>query len=122
MTGRKLVRDLIGPAVTCYDELVEAYAHPNRDALTAEDVMNERIPHVRPDIPLSAAAQLMQDMGVRMLFLMPQRGGITYPAAMLSYRQLLRHLAARDDDELSDLGINAIRGPVAWPRQKTDGG
>jgi len=57
----------------------------------------------------------MRDLGVRMLFVMPQRGGITYPAAMLSYRQLLRHLAARSDDELTDLGINVVRQPFPRP-------
>ncbi len=150
MTGRLLVRDLIGPAVTCapdlplaevarllltqhleavivlnedghavgmvsQDEVVEGYGRPNRDSLTAEAVMNERIPQVRPDLPLAAAAQIMRDLGVRALFVMPQRGGITYPAAMLSYRQLLRHLAARSDDELNDLGINVVRQPSPRP-------
>lgn len=150
MSARTLVRELIGPAVTCapdtpvaeiarlllardlegvvvlnedghavgvvgQDELVTAYGRPDRAGLTAEDVMNEAIPHVRPDIPLAAAAQIMRDLGVRMLFLMPQRGGITYPAAMLSYRQLLRHLAAHNDDELTDLGINVVRPPLARP-------
>jgi len=150
MSERTLVRELIGPAVTCapgtpvaevarlllardlegvvvlndeghavgvvgQDELVMAYGRPDRDGLTAEDVMNETIPRVRPDIPLAAAAQIMRDLGVRMLFVMPQRGGITYPAAMLSYRQLLRHLAARSDDELTDLGINVVRQPFPRP-------
>lgn len=150
MTERLLVRDLIGPAVTCatglslgeiarlllahhleavivlnedghavgmvsQDELVTGYGRPDRDSLTAEDVMNERIPQVRPDLPLAAAAQIMRDLGVRALFVMPQRGGITYPAAMLSYRQLLRHLAARSDDELNDLGINVVRQPPSRP-------
>ncbi|MGQ9850483.1 MAG: CBS domain-containing protein [Aggregatilineaceae bacterium] len=150
MTERLLVRDLIGPAVTCspglplaevarlllahdleamivlnedghavgmvsQDELVAGYGRPDRDSLTAEDVMNERIPQVRPDLPLAAAAQIMRDMGVRALFVMPQRGGITYPAGMLSYRQLLRHLAARSDDELKDLGINVVRQPTSRP-------
>ena len=32
------------------DELVMAYGRPDRDGLTAEDVMNETIPRVRPDI------------------------------------------------------------------------
>ncbi len=150
MTERLLVRDLIGPAVTCapdlplaeiarlllahhleavivlnrdghavgvvsQDDVVTGYGRPDRDSLTAEDVMNERIPQVRPDLPLAAAAQIMRDLGVRALFVMPQRGGISYPAAMLSYRQLLRHLAARSDDELNDLGINVVRQPSPRP-------
>jgi len=150
MSDRLLVRDLIGPAVTCapelplaevarlllardleavivlnqdghavgmvsQDELIAGYGRPDRETLTAEDVMNERIPQVRPDLPLAAAAQIMRDLGVRALFVMPQRGGITYPAAMLSYRQLLRHLAARSDEELNDLGINVVRQPTSRP-------
>ncbi len=62
-----------------------------------------------PDIPLTAAAQMMQDQRVRVLFLMHHAGGIEYPAALISYQHLLRHLAARDDDELRDLGISAAR-------------
>ena len=146
-SGRTLVRDLLGEAVTCApsltiaevarlllerhqeavvvleeghavgmvsrDELVVAYVHPNRATLTAEDVMNEAIPRVRPDLPLAAAAQLMRDQGVRVLYVMPQRAGITYPAGMISYRQLLRHLAAQSDEELSDLGINVVRAQAA---------
>ncbi len=152
MSERRMVRDLIGEALTCAPgtsladvarlllaqhqeavivleeghavgmvsrtELITAYARPNRDTLTAEDAMNEAIPQVRPDIPLAAAAQLMHDRGVRVLYVMPQRGGITYPAGMLSYRELLRQLAASSDDELSDLGINVVRthdGPPSDP-------
>ncbi len=153
MSERRVVRDLIGAALTCApdmpladlarlllerhqeavvvledghavgmvsrNELIAAYARPNHAALTAEDVMDEAIPQVRPDIPLAAAAQLMRDRGVRVLYVMPQRGGITYPAGMLSYRELLRHLAARSADELGDLGINVVR-PHAGPRPDPD--
>lgn len=91
------------------DELARAYARSSLDGLVAEDVMREGVPQVPPDIPLTAAAQLMADQGVRTFFLMHNAGGIIYPAAFISYRHLLRHLAARTDAELSDLGIAAAR-------------
>ena len=100
------------------DELVRAYANrppptaadqrPPSD-LTAVDVMREGVPQAPPDIPLAAAVQLMRDQGVRVLFLMHHAGGIEYPAASLSYHHILRHMAARDEAELGDLGIGAER-------------
>lgn len=91
------------------EELVRAYAHPEAANLTAGDIMRDDIPTLPPDIPLTAAAQLMQDMGVRVVFLMHNAAGIIYPAAMLSYRHFLRHLAAQSPDDLRDLGIKAER-------------
>jgi hypothetical protein len=35
--------------------------------------------------------------------------GIIYPAALISYKHLVRHLAAKDDSDLKDLGITAER-------------
>jgi CBS domain-containing protein len=93
------------------DDLARAYSQENRHQLTAEDVMSEGVPQVPADIPLVTAAQIMRDQGVRVLFLMHHAGGITYPAAMLTYTHLLRHLAARDDGDLADLGIKASRQP-----------
>jgi hypothetical protein len=40
---------------------------------------------------------------------MHHAGGVVYPAGMISVQHLLRHLAARDGDELRDLGIGAER-------------
>ncbi len=91
------------------EELVRAYAHPDAANLTAGDIMRDDIPTLPPDIPLAAAAQLMQDQGVRVVFLMHNAAGIVYPAAMLSYRHFLRHLAAQSPDDLRDLGIKAER-------------
>ena len=51
----------------------------------------------------------MQDKGIRILFLMHHAGGIEYPAAMLTYKHLLRHLAMENPDDLADLGIKAVR-------------
>lgn len=75
--------------------------------------MSEGVPQVPPDIPLAAAAQLMVDNGWQIVFLMHNAGGIIYPAAMLSITHFLRHLAARSDDDLRDLGIKAERQPPA---------
>jgi CBS domain-containing protein len=91
------------------EELVRAFAQPSVDELTAEQVMQDEVPQVPPDIPLSAAAQLMLDRRVRVLFLMHHSSGIEYPAALISYQHLLRLLGARDLTELHDLGISATR-------------
>jgi CBS domain-containing protein len=77
--------------------------------LTATAVMREGVPQVPPDIPLTAAAQIMRDQGVRAVFLMHHAGGIEYPAGILTYTHLIRHLAAQDPSELSDLGTGADR-------------
>lgn len=106
-----VVLDCEGHAVgiVSQDELVRAYGREDGRHLTAEAVMREDIPQVPPDIPITTAAQIMQDQRVRVLFLMHHAEGIRYPAAMLSYKHLLRYLAARDSAELSDLGGKAER-------------
>lgn len=91
------------------DELVCACSWEDMQSMKAEDVMREDVPQVPPDIPLSAAALLMHDLGVQTLFLMHHAGGIEYPAAQISYRHLLRLLAAEGEDDLMDLGIYAQR-------------
>jgi CBS domain-containing protein len=97
------------PGVVSRDDLVRCYArHDGRD-LTAADIMTDGVPELPPDIPLTAAAQLMRDQGMRAVFLMHHAGGIEYPAATLSFSHFLRHLVAQDDSELDDLGIAAAR-------------
>ena len=91
------------------DEIVKAYERDDARTLTAEQVMHEGVPQVPPDIPLPVAAQMMLDQRVRAFFLMHNAGGITYPAAMITYRHLMRHLAAQSDDDLKDMGIAAAR-------------
>ncbi len=98
-----------GAGAVTRNELVMAYARDDVAQLTAQDVMRADVPQLPPDIPLSAAAQLMQDMGVRIVFITHHAGGIKYPAAYLTFKHLLRHLAAEDGDELKDLGIKAER-------------
>lgn len=98
-----------GAGVVTHDELIKAYAKDDYAALTAHDVMRPEVPVVPPDIPLTVAAQIMQDMGVRIIYMTHHAGGIEYPAAYLTYKHLLRHLAARDGEDLKDLGIKAER-------------
>jgi predicted transcriptional regulator len=95
--------------VVSQDELIRAYTQPGARSLMAEEIMQDGVPQVPPDIPLVAAVQLMQDQGVRALFLVHHAGGVVYPAAVITYQHILRHLAARDQDELRDLGIHAER-------------
>ncbi len=106
-----IVLDIEGEAVgvVTQDELVTAYSNDNRAALTAEDIMRAKVPQIAPDLPLEVAAQLMRDMKVRVAYQMHEAAGIRYPAASLSYRHLLRHLAAQNDAELQDLGSAAPR-------------
>jgi hypothetical protein len=51
----------------------------------------------------------MLDKGVRSVFLMHHAGGVEYPAGVLTFRHLIRHLGARDMNDLLDLGIKAQR-------------
>lgn len=106
-----IVLDELGHAagVVTWDELVAAYADEGYQQATAADIMRADVPQVPPDIPLTAAAQIMRDWGVRILFMMHHAGGINYPAAMLSYRHLLRHIAGKEPEDLRDLGIRAAR-------------
>jgi CBS domain-containing protein len=91
------------------DEVVAAFTREDYRSLTAEEVMREGVPQVPPDIPLSAAAQMMRDQNVRVFFLMHHAGGIEYPAATISYHHFLRFLVADSDDDLEDLGLSASR-------------
>jgi len=91
------------------DELVAAYSRNEYKNLAALEVMSEGVPQVPPEIPLTAAAQLMRDQGVRTFFLMHHAAGIEYPAAVISYKHFLRLLVAESQADLSDLGIRADR-------------
>jgi predicted transcriptional regulator len=91
------------------DELVKAYEREDVRSLMVEQVMHEGVPQIPPDVPLTVAAQMMLDQHVRAFFLMHNAAGVTYPAAMITYRHILRHLAAQSDDDLKDMGIAAAR-------------
>ena len=90
-------------------ELVSAYGNEQFDMLKAEDIMSEGVPELGADLPLPVAAQVMKDQGTRIAYMMHNSGGIIYPAAYISFRHILRHIAARDQNELKDLGLAAER-------------
>lgn len=98
-----------GIGVVGADELVWAYAREGYESLTAEDIMSEGVPELNADMPLAVAAQMMKDKGIRIAYMMHNAGGIIYPAAYISYRHILRHMAAKDESELKDLGLAAER-------------
>lgn len=98
-----------GVGVVGYEELVSAYQYENVRELTAEQIMREGVPELPSDIPLIAAAQMMKDRGIRVAYMNHNSAGIIYPAAMISYKHIVRHIAAQDESELKDLGIYAER-------------
>jgi CBS domain-containing protein len=98
-----------GVGICGYNELVNAYERDDIHDLTAEEIMSEGIPELPSDIPLKLAAQLMKDKHIRVAYMNHNSAGIIYPAASISFKHLVRHLAAKDESELKDLGINAER-------------
>lgn len=98
-----------GIGVVGEEELVAAYGRDDLDELKAEGIMSEGVPELGADIPLTVAAQMMKDKGIRIAYMMHNAGGIIYPAAYISYRHILRHIAAKDENDLKDLGLAAER-------------
>jgi predicted transcriptional regulator len=110
-----------GVGVVGYEELVGAYGRENVKSLTAEEVMREGVPELPTDIPLTVAAQMMKDKGIRVAYMTHNSAGIIYPAAMISYKHILRHLAANDESELKDLGLSAERkSPIEMFTERRD--
>jgi len=103
------------------DELVSVIENSEWQSLTAGEIMREDILQLPPNIPLVPAVQLMKDHKVRAIFLMHHSGGIVYPAGVLTYRHILRLIAAKNSEELADLGISASRQlPVDAFRKRRD--
>lgn len=98
-----------GVGVVGYEELVRAYGREDVKSLTAEQVMREGVPELPSDIPLTVTAQMMRDQDIRVAYMTHNSSGIIYPAAMISYKHIIRHIAAKDENELKDLGIKAER-------------
>lgn len=95
--------------IVSQDELITAYGADNYTGRTAEDIMRDGVPQIPPDLPIGVGAQLMQDQKTRVFFLMHHAGGIEYPAAMISFRHFLQHMAMKDPTDLKELGIYAER-------------
>ena len=95
-------------------EAVDLYGRSDIDTrdlhtLTVADVMRPDIPEVPPDIPATAAAQIMLDRGVREIYVMHHGGGASWPAAVLRFEDVLRYLAAESEADLADMGAGAAR-------------
>ena len=98
-----------GVGVVGYEELVSAYGRENVRELTAEQIMREGVTELPSDIPLTVAAKMMKDKHVRVAYMNHNSAGIIYPAASISYKHIVRHIAAKDESELKDLGLAAER-------------
>jgi len=98
-----------GIGVVGIDELINAYAKDILVPMIAEEIMSEGVPEIQAELPLKTAAKIMQDKKVRVAYLLHNSAGIIYPAAYLTYRHILRYIAAKDDQELKDLGLAAER-------------
>jgi CBS domain-containing protein len=98
-----------GVGIVGYEELVKTYSRDDVRSLTAEKIMREGVPELPADITIALAAEMMRDKGIRVAYMLHNSAGIIYPAAMISYRHIVRHLAAMDDSELKDLGLAAER-------------
>jgi CBS domain-containing protein len=98
-----------GVGVVGEQELVAAYGKDELPSLKAEDIMSEGVPELNADMPLAVAAQMMKDRRIRIAYMNHNSGGIIYPAAFISYRHILRHIAAHDEADLKDLGLAAAR-------------
>jgi len=98
-----------GIGVVGEEELIWAYAREGYESLVAEDIMSEGVPELNADLPLTVAAQMMKDKRIRIAYMMHNAGGIIYPAAYISYRHILRHIVAKDENDLRDLGLAAER-------------
>ena len=110
-----------GIGVVGEQELVAAYARDEFDSLAAEDIMTEGVPELNADLPLIVAAQIMKDKGIRIAYMQHNSAGIIYPAAFISYRHILRHIAARNESELKDLGLAAERkSPIEQFMERRD--
>jgi CBS domain-containing protein len=110
-----------GVGIVGYEELVKSYGRENVKSLTAEDIMREGVPELPADMTLALAAEMMRDKRIRVAYMLHNSAGIIYPAALISYKHIVRHLAALDESELKDLGLAAERkSPIEQFIQRRD--
>jgi CBS-domain-containing membrane protein len=76
-------------------------------AFAAQDVMDEDVPECPSDIPLAAAVSIMADLGVDHLFFLHHAAGRTWPASVLSLRDVVKALAG--SEYLKNQGTHAAR-------------
>lgn len=103
------------------DELTKAIENPEWRSLKVEDIMREDYLRIPADTSLINAVKIMQEKKVRAVYLMHNSAGVIYPAGILTYRHILRLLAANIPNDLSDMGFNASRlSPLEAFVQKRD--
>ena len=95
-------------------EVVAAYARTGATihgckTLTAGDVMRPGIPEIPPDIPATAAAQIMLDQGEREMYLMHRDCGISWPAAVFRLDEILYHLTAESKTDVTAAKTKTLR-------------
>ena len=78
--------------VVSQSDLVRAYSR-NFELLAAQEVMTEKIVAIEPDVPVTTAANVMQEERVHQLFLMHQHPGPSRPSAVLTMRSIVREMA-----------------------------
>ena len=69
--------------------------------------MDEDVPECPSDIPLGAAVSIMADLGVDHLFFLHHAAGRTWPASVLSLRDVVKALAG--PEYLKNQGMHAAR-------------
>lgn len=80
---------------------------PDQRPLTAADIMDEHVPDAPADLPLTAIVHLMADMGADHMFFMHHAGGRSWPASMLSLRDVVKALAG--PEYIKAQGMHAAR-------------
>ena len=83
-------------------DVVAAYGRSGASAqgyepLTAGDVMRPDILEIPPDIPATAAALMILDQGIREAYLLHHDGGMSWPAAVFRFDDVLRYLAEESE-------------------------
>lgn len=83
--------------VVSQTDLVRAYVQGGWSDLVAEDIMTPGVVTVVPDIPVTAAAQLMLDKGIHRLLIV--QGGLVpdRPVGVLSMSDIVREMAQEDE-------------------------
>jgi len=79
--------------VVSQTDLVRAYVQGGWSGLVAEDIMTPEVVTVVPDIPVTAAAQLMLDKNIHRLLIV--QGGLVpdRPVGVLSMSDIVREMA-----------------------------
>ena len=69
---------------------------------TAQDIMTKPVSTIIPDIPVSAAAQLMLDNNIHQLVILHSRPAPQRPVGMLTMIDVIRHMVQSVDERESE--------------------